>query len=103
MEADYTTLCRADELEPGEARAFEVNGRSVALFSTDEGFFATDLLCTHGQASLAEGFVEGTVVECPLHAGSFCLRTGTALSAPAQVPLRTYPVSVTDGIVAVKA
>ena len=36
-------------------------------------------------------------VECPLHAASFCLKTGKALCLPATDPLTTYPVHVEGG------
>jgi len=34
------------------------------------------------------------VIECPLHQGRFDVRTGKALSAPACIDLKTYPVTI---------
>ena len=44
----------------------------------------------------------GTVIECPLHQGTFDITTGKALTAPACDDLRTYPVKVEDGTVYIR-
>ena len=43
------------------------------------------------------------MIECPLHAASFDLRTGKPTGPPAKRPVRTYPVLVEDGVVYVDA
>ena len=43
---------------------------------------------------------EKTVV-CPRHGASFDLVSGRALSLPAYLPTRTFPVRVEDGVVLV--
>jgi 3-phenylpropionate/trans-cinnamate dioxygenase ferredoxin subunit len=89
-------VCREDELSIGEARKLP-GAPPIALFHADDGWFALDDTCTHGQASLCEGFIEGGTVECPLHMAQFCLRTGAALTAPADKPVATYPVVIQGG------
>jgi nitrite reductase/ring-hydroxylating ferredoxin subunit len=50
---------------------------------------------------LSEGFVEGDIVECPLHGGRFEIKTGKAVAAPCTVDLRTYVVRREDDSVLV--
>jgi 3-phenylpropionate/trans-cinnamate dioxygenase ferredoxin subunit len=50
-----------------------------------------------------QGWLEDCMVECPLHAASFDLRTGMPSGPPAKRPVRTYPVVVEDGVVFVDA
>lgn len=69
----------------------------VGIFKTEDGLFALDDTCSHGQASLCEGFVEDGKVECPYHSALFDLRTGEALTMPATEPVKSYPVEVDDG------
>jgi biphenyl 2,3-dioxygenase ferredoxin subunit len=64
----------------------------IAVFKVASEFFATSDTCTHDQFSLSEGYLDGDVVECPLHMAKFCLRTGKVLAPPASAPLETYPV-----------
>ncbi len=76
--------------------AVTVAGRKLGLFRVGDQFFVIDNLCTHGQALLSDGFLEDGVIECPLHAGLFDVRTGCALAPPAVRDLTSYPVRI-DG------
>lgn len=71
-------------------------GRAIALFMVAGRVYATDDLCTHGHARLSEGYLEGALIECPLHQGMFDVRDGRAAGAPCSLPLRTYPVRCDD-------
>jgi nitrite reductase/ring-hydroxylating ferredoxin subunit len=93
-------LCRTDAVEDGEALRVEVDGRPpLAVYFVDGEYFVSDDTCSHGEASLSEGSVEGAQIECPWHSGKFCLRTGEALNFPAVTPIRVYPVIVRDGAI----
>ena len=97
----WKRVCRADEIADGSARQIK-GDNPIAVFHVGDEFFATDDTCTHAKFSLAEGYIEGEEVVCALHEARFCLRTGRALSFPAVVPLRTYPVRVEGGEVFVE-
>lgn len=91
------SVCAAADLAPGDVRVVQADV-PVAVFRTDGGdLYAVDDTCTHQRASLAEGFVEGDVVECPLHAACFDLRSGQPIGPPATEPVRTHGVRVVDG------
>jgi 3-phenylpropionate/trans-cinnamate dioxygenase ferredoxin subunit len=51
-------------------------------------------LCTHDGGPLAEGVLEGEVIECPRHGARFNVKTGAALCLPAVAPVATYAVRV---------
>lgn len=73
-------------------------GKDIAVFHAEDGkFYALDDNCTHETASLAEGWIEGDRVECPLHATEFCLRTGKVMCLPATESTFTHVVEVVDG------
>ncbi|GAA0536949.1 bifunctional 3-phenylpropionate/cinnamic acid dioxygenase ferredoxin subunit [Saccharopolyspora subtropica] len=91
-------VCRVEELPPGESIRF-IADAPIAVFNADGEFYAIDDTCTHQDASLSDGFLEGCFVECPLHAASFDLRTGMPTCLPAKRPVRTHPVTVEDGVV----
>jgi apoptosis-inducing factor 3 len=95
-ESQYVRAAKVADLQPGSVLRVEVAGRAIALYNLDGAFYATDEICTHAYASLAEGFVDGETIECPLHGATFSIKTGEALSAPATEPLATYAVRV-DG------
>jgi 3-phenylpropionate/trans-cinnamate dioxygenase ferredoxin subunit len=89
--------CSLADVPRGEALRIDLNP-AVAVFHTDDGqVFAIDDTCSHQDASLADGWLEGCEVECPLHASKFDLRTGRVDAPPAKRPVRTHEVTVTDG------
>ncbi|MDT3395870.1 non-heme iron oxygenase ferredoxin subunit [Streptomyces sp. B1866] len=85
------------DLPPGELTSVEVDGVAVLLANVGGTVRAVRDQCTHEEAPLSEGDLEGDTVVCPWHFASFCLRTGEALEAPATEPVRTYEVRVVDG------
>jgi 3-phenylpropionate/trans-cinnamate dioxygenase ferredoxin subunit len=89
---------RLEDIPEGTATVVEAGVR-VAVFKVNGEFFALDDRCTHQDAYLSDGFVEGCTVECPLHASCFDLRTGRPLGPPAVQAVRTHPVAVRDGAV----
>ena len=96
-------VCQNEALPEGEAIKVDVPAAAVAVFKVNGELYALSDRCSHGNASMAEGYVEddGTV-ECPLHAARFCLKTGAALCQPATEPLKTFPVSLVDGAIYVE-
>ncbi|MDU5713362.1 MAG: 3-phenylpropionate/cinnamic acid dioxygenase ferredoxin subunit [Citrobacter freundii] len=84
--------CPVGDLPEGEALRLDTSP-VIALFNVGGEFYAIN----DRNASMSEGYLEeDATVECPLHAASFCLKTGKALCLPATDPLTTYAVYV-DG------
>lgn len=79
----WTDVAAATDLPEGGALRVEVDGVGVALFRHDGEVLAIDDLCSHDEASLAEGEVDDGCVACPHHGARFDLRTGAALTLPA--------------------
>jgi 3-phenylpropionate/trans-cinnamate dioxygenase ferredoxin subunit len=89
-------ICPLSDLPRGEALRVPVEP-PIAVFHTEDGeLLAVDDTCTHQDASLADGWLEGCEVECPLHASRFDLRTGQVDAPPAKSPVRTHRVVVED-------
>ena len=92
-------LCETADVVEGEGLRVEDPDlpEAIAVFRSDGKYFAVSDTCSHAEASLSEGFVEKCQVECPLHFAKFDLSTGKACSLPAMFPVKTYPLSVSDG------
>lgn len=95
-------VCQLDDLELNTGRRFTVDGREIGVFRLDDGVYALRDRCTHGNGRLSEGYVEQGLVECPLHAGCFDIRTGRAARAPVTINARSYRVTVESGAVYVE-
>jgi 3-phenylpropionate/trans-cinnamate dioxygenase ferredoxin subunit len=94
----WVEACGVGDIDEEDVIRWDHEGRSFALYrSPDDEYFATDGLCTHERAHLADGLVMDDVVECPKHNGRFNYKTGKALAAPVCVNLKTYPTRVQSG------
>jgi len=95
MSDSWTRVCAATDILEGEAMTLDVVP-PIAVFHAEGAFYAIDDTCTHETYSLADGYIQGTQVECPLHLAKFDLKTGAALCLPAKIGVRTYPVKIED-------
>ncbi|WLB56579.1 Rieske (2Fe-2S) protein [Bradyrhizobium sp. 521_C7_N1_3] len=89
-------LCAASKLSDGEPLGFDVGDQRVALYKVDDDIYATDDVCSHAFALLSTGFLEGHVVECPLHGAMFDVRDGKCRSG-GYMDIRAFKVEIRDG------
>jgi len=90
----FVRLCSRDDVAEGAALKVDRTEGAIAIYNVGGEFFATQDRCTHGDWSLADGYLDGDVIECTLHMGKFCVRTGRVKSPPPCEPLKVYPVKV---------
>jgi naphthalene 1,2-dioxygenase system ferredoxin subunit len=93
---NWIEVLSADQLPIDDVVGVETAGKEIAIYTVGDRIYATDNICSHGQARLCDGFLEGHAIECPLHQGKFDVRDGKPICEPAFEPLRTYAVKV-DG------
>ena len=99
----WVDACAVDDVDEEDVISVECGGRTFAVYRSPENtFHATDPLCTHERADLADGLVMGDIIECPKHNGRFNYKTGEAKRAPARVNLCTYPVKTEAGRVLIR-
>ena len=90
-------VCALGDLVQDEARRVEVDGVAIAVVLDSNGeVHAIGDVCTHGDISLSEGFVDGETLECWAHGSAFSLRTGKPLNLPAYEPVPVFAVTI-DG------
>ena len=92
----------SDTLPEGEAIEASAAGIALALYRLGGVVYATQGICTHAQAHLSEGYIEGDLIECPLHAAQFHIPTGKAQGGLATIDLLVYPVREVDGSIEVE-
>lgn len=94
MTLNWERICYKAEIPEDDVFGVVHHGHEIALYLYEGEVFATDNLCTHGHAKLSDGFFEDGEIECPLHQGRFCVKTGKALCAPITEDVKTYPVKI---------
>lgn len=108
--ANWTAVCRLDEIVPDTGVCALLNGRQVAVFRIGEHaprVFAIDNYDPNAQAAvLSRGLVgsigERIVVASPIYKQHFDLASGECLEAPAQ-SVASYPARIDGAVVWVAA
>jgi len=94
----WIEVCDRNLLQGEDVLRFDHDHQTYAIYRTADGkFYATDGLCTHGNAHLADGLVKGMIIECAKHNGRFDIRDGSPQRLPVCVGLKTYPVRESEG------
>jgi len=94
MSDQWIDVTATEDIPEDDVIGADIAGKSIALYRVEGEVFATDNLCTHGNARLCDGFLEGHEIECPLHQGKFDIRNGKAMCAPLTEDVKTYPIKI---------
>ena len=99
---EYLQIADSTDIELNQSVSVEVNGTNVLICHTEEGFFAVQDLCTHAFTSLCGGFIQGTLISCPLHGAVFDLKTGEVKSPPAFEDLKVFELKIDGTSICIK-
>ena len=72
----FVTVAKVGEIAPGAVKVVRLDDQEVAIFNLAGTYYAMDDVCTHDGGPLAEGVIEGDVIECPRHGAWFDIATG---------------------------
>jgi nitrite reductase/ring-hydroxylating ferredoxin subunit len=90
----FVKLTTTSELPPeGEAREFELDGKTYCIAHTMDGLAAVDNVCVHRGGPLGQGVLDGNKIVCPWHGWSFDMNTGASVHN-ASVRVATYPIQI---------
>ncbi len=96
-------VCSVSDLPEGDVIRFDFNQKTYAIYHTLENkFYATEGICTHGNAHLGDGVVIGDLIECAKHNGRFSLIDGSPKRAPVCKGINTYEASLLNGKIYLK-
>jgi 3-phenylpropionate/trans-cinnamate dioxygenase ferredoxin subunit len=102
MSEGWVRAASAGEIPPGAFKEVRLDDRTIAIFHLDDGYYGIEDVCTHDGGPLAEGILEGNVIECPRHGARFDVKTGAVLSLPAVTPVPTFEVRLEGDEIQVK-
>jgi nitrite reductase (NADH) small subunit len=97
----YIKIATQSELPgEGEAREFEVAGKTICVANVNGACTAIDNVCLHMGGPLGQGSVENGKVVCPWHGWEYDAQTG-ALEGDPKTKIDVYPLKVENGDVLV--
>ena len=79
---DFVAVLPLAELPPGTMARVSRGDLDLLLAHTAEGLIATEDRCPHMSAPFSEGRLDGCVLHCPLHRGTFDVRDGSVVTFP---------------------
>jgi 3-phenylpropionate/trans-cinnamate dioxygenase ferredoxin component len=91
---NWVTVASRSALAADSAIGVTVGEIEVAVYDVGGDLYATDNICPHAYAHLSGGWLEDDIIECPLHAARFEVKTGKFLDGPADCDIKTFPVRV---------
>jgi 3-phenylpropionate/trans-cinnamate dioxygenase ferredoxin subunit len=94
MASTSTPTARLSEITPGTTLRAVVGSEAILLCNVGGTIYAIEDACTHDGGELDQGELEDCRIMCPRHGAYFDVRTGAALTLPAILPVRTFPVRV---------
>jgi nitrite reductase/ring-hydroxylating ferredoxin subunit len=98
----WVNVAARSALAEGAMLGVEVGDLQIALYNVDGEIYATDNVCTHAFAVLTDGFLDGDIIECPLHGGCFKVKTGEGQGAPITEDIKSYPVRIVGDAIEVQ-
>ena len=98
----WVTVAARSALKPGEVLGVQQGELDIALYEVEGAIYATDNQCTHAFAYLSDGWLDGDIIECPLHGGRFEIKTGKGLGPPIDCDIKVFPVRVDGDNIQVK-
>lgn len=91
---DFVKVAKLSEIPDGGTKQIRASGKVMCLARMGTEVFAIDDMCSHAHCSLATGFLDGTVLVCSCHGGTFDVTTGENIGLPAPTPVASYQVKV---------
>ena len=87
---DWEQAASFDDIPDGGLHQATVGDTPVLLTRRGDDVLAIHDRCSHRGCSLAEGELDGTIVECGCHGSRFDLRDGSVVRGPAFAPQPAY-------------
>ena len=94
----FHAVAHEGDLADGSGRTVVVDNHGIALFHVNGHYHAMDDACTHEDAPLGEGEVDGHIVICPYHDWRYDLTTGACLTDPDR-PVGCFATKVSGGFI----
>ena len=90
---EFVDVASVNDLAVGRARTLTIGSRTIALYHTARGFFASDNQCPHRGGPLGGGDLIADEIICPWHLWGFDVATGECPGNP-ELTIPTYEVRI---------
>jgi nitrite reductase/ring-hydroxylating ferredoxin subunit len=102
LPADFMPVLPESDLREAKPTRAQHEGTPILLVRRGAQIYAIAETCSHLGGPLAEGELDGDVIQCPWHGSRFSLRDGHVVDGPAVHPQPCLEARVRDGQIEVK-
>ena len=93
----YIKIATETELPaPGEAKEFEIAGKTICGANVNGTVTAIENVCLHMGGPLGQGYVDGEKIVCPWHGWEYKLTTGECAPDP-KIRLKRHEIVQREG------
>ena len=78
----FVKVGEASEVPAGKMKMFKIGEKEYLVANVNGNYYAIGNMCTHANANLSQGSLEGNIVTCPKHKSKFDVTTGKVISGP---------------------
>ncbi len=103
MKEGFYVVAAEEDVAEGQQLYVELDGEEMLICRHENRLYAIAYLCSHAEFTLEGGTMSNGCITCPYHGAEFRLSNGAVEAPPAWEPIKTYPVEVEDGVIAVSA
>ena len=86
------------DIPPGKMRHVEVEEKEILLANSDGKVYALCDRCSHNNAPLSMGTLNGKVVTCPMHGARFDVTTGKKVAEPMAADPSKFPEPIPESL-----
>ena len=86
-------VCHVNDLPEKSAKVIMVHDTPIAVFNAGGKIFAWDNRCPHRGASLGDGYITATTVQCKFHLWDFDIKKECAV-ANKTIKLKSFPIAI---------
>ena len=89
-------VAEIDEIPSGKSKLVMVDDKPIAIFNINGKIFAWDNRCPHRGASLSDGNISDSVIQCEFHLWEFDVNKACSI-ANSSIKIKTYPIEIKNG------
>ena len=90
-EQQFVDVADVSDVPEGNTKHVEVNEKEILLANSDGKVYALCDRCSHNNAPLSMGTLNGKVITCPMHGARFDVTTGKKIAEPMAIDPSRFP------------
>jgi nitrite reductase/ring-hydroxylating ferredoxin subunit len=97
-EQPFIDVADVNDMPAGKMKHIEVDEKEILLANSDGKVYALCDRCSHMNAPLSMGALNGKVMTCPMHGARFDVTTGKKIAEPMALDPSRFPEPIPEGL-----